>query len=356
MSAFPDIVVDPYLVCLPHNCESLVQLEAFVENLLGWADLLNRGEVNVHFPSACLDGLVESGQYPYGYELKRMTSRFGASHLSEDLVCRVAQRVLERTPTLEERCSINIVLFDEESYRVDPEVYITRLAEQIGWGLKHGLAVMACYQHHNGSRTGFLLASAKSNPAEAFKDEEVRVSAHVEEIDSPADADDWAKVLPVDIDEAMPVAFSRDSILEQLGALRLWGDADSEQDARDAINTRVRELLATGTGNRERVKPYVLGSEFLASARANAFAVRSDLAGILIDSCARIVIDVPKQDVKPFRVSEDSDEQVVRTDGARAWRTHLTKAGPGYRLMLWTLPDGSLEFAKVGPKKELEIH
>jgi hypothetical protein len=355
MAAFPDIVVDPYLVCLPRKCESIEELEAFVQNLLGWADLLNRGDVNVHFPRACLDGLVESGQYPYGHELKRMTNRFGATHLSEDLVCRVAQRVLDRTPTLEERCSISIVVFDEESYRVEPEVYITRLAEQIGWGLKHGLAVIACYQHHNGSRTGFLLASAKSSPAEAFKDEELRVSAHVEEIDSPADADDWAKVLPVDIDEAVPVAFSRDSILEQLGVLRLWGDAELEQDARDAIDTRIKELLDTGAANREHVKRYALGDEFLASARANAFGGRSDLARILIDSCARIVIGVPKQEVKPFRVRETSDEQMLRPDGARAWRTHLTKAGPGYRLMLWTLPDGSVEFANVGPKKELEI-
>lgn len=356
MAAFPHIVVDPFLVCLPRECESLEQLEAFVENLLGWADLLNRGDVNVHFPRACLDGLVECGQYPYGHELKRMTSRFEADHLSEDLVCRVAQRVLDRTPTLEERCSINIVVFNEKSCRVEPEVYITRLAEQIGWGLKHGLAVMACYQHHNGTRTGFLLASAKSDPLEAFKDEELRVSAHVEEIDSPADADDWAKVLPVDIDEAVPVAFSRDSILEQLGALRLWGEAKSEQDARNAIDTRVRELLATGTGNREHLKRYVLGSEFLASARANAFAARSDLAGVLIDSCARIVIGVPKQEMKPFRVSENSNEQVVRADGARAWRTHLTKAGPGFRLMFWTLPDGTVEFANVGSKKQLTIH
>jgi hypothetical protein len=356
MAAFPDIVVDPYLVCLPHNCESLEQLEAFVENLLGWADLLNRGDVNVHFPSACVDGLVEAGQYPYGHELKRMTSRFGATHLSEDLVCRVAQRVLDRTPTLEARCSINIVVFEEESYRVEPEVYITRLAEQIGWGLKHGLAVMACYQHHNGSRTGFLLASAKSEPSEAFKDDEVRVSARVEEIDSPGDADDWAKVLPAQIEESLPVAFSRDSILEQLGCLRLWGDAESEQNALDAISSRVTELLATGTGSRERIKEYRLGANFLASARANAFAARSDLAGNLIDSCARIVIDVPRHEVKPFRVSENSGDQLVRTDGARAWRTHLTKAGPGFRLMLWTLQDGSIEFANVGSKKELEIH
>ena len=356
MASFPDIVVDPYLVCLPQNCEKPEQLDVFIDNLLGWSDLLDRKDVNVHFPESCVDAVIMSGQYPYGHGLKQMASRFGMTHVSDDFVCRVAQRVLDRTPRLEERCLINIVVFEEESFRVEPDVYITRLADEIGWGLKHGLAVMACYQHHNDSRTGFLLASAKSEPSEAFNEEEVRVLARVEEIDSPDDADEWTKVLPSQIEESMPVAFSRDSILEQLGCLHLWGDAESEQDAFDAINTRATELLATGTGNRERVKVYRLGADFLASARANAFAARSDLAGNLIDSCARIVIDVPKHEVKPFRVSENSGDQLVRTDGARAWRTHLTKAGPGFRLMLWTLQDGSIEFANVGSKKELEIH
>ncbi len=355
MATFPNIVVDPYLVCLPSDCKTVEQLDAFIENLLGWADLLNRDDLSVHFPAECLDALVEAEQYPYHHELKRLVSHLGASHVSVDFVCRVAQHVLDDTHSLEKKCSITFALFDDVSCRIEPDIYITRLAARIGWGLKHGLVVMACYKCHHDPSIEFLLASAKSEPEEAFERGEVHVSANVGAIESPTNAAEWEKILPSQFDESMPVAFGRDSILEQLGHIRLWGNADSEENARYAIDARVLELLASGAGNRGQVREYRFGPQFLESARENAFAARSDLAGILIDSCARILIDVPKQEVKPFRISESSDEQTVRDDGAKALRTHLTKRGPGYRLMLWILSDGVIEFANVGPKKELEI-
>ena len=354
MGVFPDILVDPFLVCLPRECHDMEELERFVENLLAWSDLLQRGDVKVHFPMSCLEALVDEGQYPYDHELKQIAARVGAAHLSDDFVCRVAQGVLERTPTLEERCSINVVLFDEQTCRVEPEVYVTRLATKIGWGFKHGLAVIACFSH-SGEDGGFLVASATSPPEEAFRDQEIQVSARVDAIDCADGADKWAGLLPMKVDHSVPVAFSRELLFEHLGCLRLWSEAESPEQARDSISTRVAELLASGSGDRNAVRGFRFGSEFLSSAREHAFGARTDLAMNLIDSCARILIDLPKQPVKPFRVTEKSDVQRVRPDGAIAFRTHLTKTGAGFRLMYWELFDGSIEFANVGTKFELEI-
>lgn len=354
MAVFPDLLVDPFLVCLPRDCHDVEELERFVENLLAWSDLLQRGDVRVHFPMSCLEALVDEGQYPYGHELKQMAARLGAAHLSDDFVCRIAQGVLERTPTLEERCSINVVLFDEESCRIEPEVYVTRLAAKTGWGFKHGLAVIACFSH-SGEDSGFLVASATSPPEEVFRDQEIQVSARVDAIECAEASDKWAGLLPMKVEHSVPVAFSRESVFEHLGCLRLWGDAQSSDQARDAVVTRIEELIGSGTGHREAVKEFRFGAEFLSSARGHAFGTRSDLAMNLIDSCARIAVGLPKQPVKPFRVSENSDKQRVRGDGACAFRTHLTKAGAGFRLMYWELSDGTIEFANVGTKFELVI-
>jgi hypothetical protein len=203
MATFPDIVVDPYLVCLPRDCNDVAQLDQFVENLLSWSDLLRREDVNVHVPQSCLDGLVGEGQYPYGHELKKMASRVGATRLSDDLICRVAQAVLERTPTLEDRCSINIVIFDEESCRVEPEIYVTRLADKIGWGFKHGLAVLACFSRSRAEQR-FLMASATSPPEAAFEGQEIQVSARVEAIDCTGTTCNWAGLLPMEVDPFGP--------------------------------------------------------------------------------------------------------------------------------------------------------
>jgi hypothetical protein len=39
MAAFPDIVIDPYLVCLPRDCNTAEELDSFVENLLASIDV-----------------------------------------------------------------------------------------------------------------------------------------------------------------------------------------------------------------------------------------------------------------------------------------------------------------------------
>jgi hypothetical protein len=238
---------------------------------------------------------------------------------------------------------------------VQPEEYVTRLAVRIAWGLKHALTVIACFQQRSCDQNGFLVASATSLPEEAFQGQEVQISARVEAVDCTDAIEEWAWLLPLNIDHTVPVAFGCESVLKHLGCLRLWGVAESPEQARDAINARVSELLRGGTGDNTSVRTFRFGGEFLASARRHSFGSRSDLATNLIDSCARILLDVPKNPVNPFRVGEHSAEQRKREDGALAHRTHLTKAGPGYRLMYWKLADSTIEFANVGTKFELEI-
>lgn len=356
MAVFPSILVDPYLVILPQDPQEPEELNRFVENLLAWSDLLQRGDIPVFFTDSCLASIIHGGHYPYGPALSKMAKQLGATHLSVDFVCLVAQTILDRTPKLEEHCSINIVMFDEASYRIQPEVYLTRLDANIGWELKHGLAVVACFLRKNSDHTGFLLASATSSPQEDFREMEIRISAHIETIDSPTDAEWWSSILPFDVNQDLPVAFSRDTIFEQIGSLELWGNAESSEGAREAIATKVRELLALGAGDESEAKGFHLGTHFLESTRRNGFGARADLATNLIDSCARIMLKVPKNPIEKFREDERStSRQRRREDGAVAWRTHLTKHGAGFRLMFWELPDGKIELANVGTKFEVEI-
>jgi hypothetical protein len=351
MLAFPDLLVDPYLVCLPRDCADAAELDRFVENLLSWSGLLQRRDVAVHFPGTCLEALMTNGFYPYGHGFRQLAARLGAEHLSADFVCRVAQDVLERTPTLAERCAINIVDFEEHSYQVNPDVYITRLADQVGWGFKHDLAVIGCFQHVGSEAGTFLIVSATSTPEEEFADQELHISVRITAIDCSEKMAEAAAVVPFDIHQAIPVAFNSESFLKGVGCLQLWMGAESPAHARDAINTRVEEILTAGTGERARLKRFQVGAQFLESAKRNGFGTRMNV----IDSCARILLDVPKNSIEPFRVSADSSKQRFRGDGAGAFRTHLTKDGPGYRLMFWQLKDGSIEFANVGPKHELLI-
>ena len=71
--------------------------------------------------------------------------------------------------------------------------------------------------------------------------------------------------------------------------------------------------------------------------------------------CASILADVCGTEILPFRENANSQKQLMRKDGAGAYRVHLTKYGQGLRLMFWRTEIGAIEFANVGRKFELVI-
>jgi hypothetical protein len=77
----------------------------------------------------------------------------------------------------------------------------------------------------------------------------------------------------------------------------------------------------------------------------------------VLETCARIVAGSPKNEVREMRSRSPGGRErpIVRSDGAKAFRTHVSKSGEAIRLMYWQANDGSVEFANIGPKRELEI-
>jgi hypothetical protein len=350
--ALQSIVVDPYLVCLPQNCRTAGEVEDFIDNLISWGELLQREDVKVYFSEHCCDTLLQEEHYPYGHNLKNLMKRFELSELPVDFACSTAQWILDRTPRLEDKCCIGILDFDDASFLVEPAFLTSRLSEALSWSLKHTFSVIAC--HHAASQDEFMLASvgsAEPGDAEENDRDHLRFSVTVIDLDNPEVKINLPLKLPARIEHTMPVAFGRDAVTGRLGSLALWELAQSDMQARDAINSRIKELALSGAADAGAAKPFRVGSRFLDTARTNGFASRLNV----VDSCARILLEIPKKPVKPFRVSEDSETQRTRSDGAKAFRTHLTSDGPGYRLMFWEMADGTIEFANVGPKRELVI-
>jgi hypothetical protein len=243
--------------------------------------------------------------------------------------------------------------FDSDTFVVEPSFVTARLSEALSWSLKHTFSVIAC--HQSKSPDEFMLASAESvdpDDSEENERDELRFSVTLVDLDNPEIKAKLALPLPARIDHAVPVAFGREALIGRLGSLELWKAATSELQVRDAISARIRELEDSGAAQPGTAKQFRIGHQFLGSAKTNGFGSRLNV----VDSCARILVDIPKKPIKPFRVSEQSDKQRTRTDGSKAFRSHLTSDGPGYRLMFWEMADGVIEFANIGPKFELVIH
>ena len=147
------------------------------------------------------------------------------------------------------------------------------------------------------------------------------------------------------------------SLLDGRGCLELWRSAESEQSVREAVDHQIRKLIDENHLDDFHIHQYRLGPRFVDSVRHWGFHNRHDWARLLIESCARLILGIPKQLCEPFRTdARPTARQVSRaSDGAVGWRTHLTKHHEGFRLMFWKSPDGSIEFANIGDKDELVI-
>lgn len=95
------------------------------------------------------------------------------------------------------------------------------------------------------------------------------------------------------------------------------------------------------------VGEFFIGSEFFESLRANAASRDQPRSSVVFETCAKLLAGYPKY-------AESEFDKTRSSDGAEAYRTHITKHHDGLRLMYWKNGD-VIEFANIGPKHELEI-
>lgn len=354
MSNAVQLVVDPYLVCLPNPCTSVNQIEEFVECLLEWSSLVGRQDTEVLISDSVRIALYDDGEYPYEYRLRDLLHKFRFDVADHETICSVAQRLLASTPSLEESVGIRFVDHDEGQTHVVPRHLKARLCNHTQNAFVDMLVLWAFGRRMSPIEEG-VTALASSPPSDGGQEtDHVCIAAEVREAD-------WIDVtwaakasMPYSIDDQFMLADCYRSLRRQLGIWALWNHADDSVGAQDAIEVIIEGLIASGADGKKR-REYRLGASFLSSAKQCGFGNRPDYASLLVESCARIVLAIPKNAVDEFRQSSSSRQQRVRDDGAGAFRTHLTKKGAGFRLMLWELPDGSIEFANVGNKSELVI-
>lgn len=350
------LAVDPYLLCLPNPCNSLEQIEDFVNALLGWSSVLRRKDARVLVSDTTRMALLDDGEYPYQHRLRELLRTHKCQSADHETICRLTQNLLECTPSLEESYGVRAILFDEAKTRVTPSVLVDRLRNNTRAALIEMLVIVSVEQQAaiSSSRGSTVVASAMDDAGREADPLDIHLSSEVHDWSWIGDEHHPLPQFPAAIMAALPIATSHTALLQQFGVWEVWNNAKSEDSAMDAINLCMEELVASGVDGQHRAA-FQLGDRFLESARHWGFGSRSDHARLLVETCARIVLNVPKNTIDEFLEAHSSTRQRRRDDGALAFRTHLTKKGAGLRLMFWKLPGGMIEFANVGDKDELSI-
>jgi hypothetical protein len=354
------IVVDPYLILLPDPCTSSDQLDIYVEGLLNWSDAAFRKDIPIFISDACVNGLYQDAWIPFDGRLRNLLHKFGVDNADEETINLVIKNIFERTPRLEDHLKIRNILFEEESVVISPDLFIKRLGENTSKALSETFALIGVGEQYLKSiQPECFFATNECNEIQENDKLTTAIEVHLIELAPNNNFMVNEADFPKTINHELTVCFGYNHVLTSMDVMEIWDGASSAVRVNDAINRMI--ILHREDGlppDRKEFRTYSLGKRFLESIHAKNFNVRADWARLLVDSCARIILGIPKNDVEEFREDErpQSAQRVRESDGALAWRTHLTKGNEGFRLMFWTTKDGVVEFANVGPKKELIIY
>lgn len=351
MKAVPRVVIDPNLLCFHGACETKEAFEAFAERLVSWAGVIGSSKLQILVSERCIGSLLETNAYPFTYHLRQTIKKFEVDHVSPDLLEKVAQWLLDLRPSFEDEVDTDEVVFHDDKTAIMPEHYLSRLGAECRGEFRHTLVSAALWRSRSEGTDEMFLGSVPDGDA---ADREVKITSTADGF-FRRNGDLVTFEPPNRFEEELLCIFDCNELIAASGALELWNVAKTADDVRRAIEFRVREHQEKGL-HPEKVGPWTIGANFVQSLQTWNFDRVESQAELVIDACARVLLGQPREPLKEFRKSADSKKQMVRDDGATGWRTHLSKRGVGFRLMLWRHGNGTIEFANVANKAECEIY
>lgn len=134
---------------------------------------------------------------------------------------------------------------------------------------------------------------------------------------------------------------------------RVWTMAESSSELHFAISIRALEILVEKnlTLTMDAIKRFKIGSEFMLSLEQNQGIGLGRFSDLVLDVCGQIIASKCNRHIGKM----GRPNQIIRQhDEALGWRVHVTDSHEALRLMYWTIDD-LIEFANIGPKKELYI-
>lgn len=349
-TSFPSILIDPYILHLESHLGSF---DEFIEKITAWSELTAREDIELLFSEQCMEGMYYDGCFPEPHKVRTFyRQKCDDIHIDEKTFCEIVSMVIQSTPSFERKSGHKSAEFEDRSSSITPDI-LSRLKTNTKGRFEKCLHCFSAWIQS--SKSNVAIGSYSCDQLTSF-DGYLNIKSIVNKIETYDTSQSFDYNYPLELDSEHPVYNCFDEILGNIDIIEVWVKARNENAVRDCIEKQISMLAKNGlTGSK---KKYQIGTELVNSLKRWGFDSRDDWARNFIESCARIVLGLPKNEVKDFDKKDATGKRihVVRiADGAKGYRTHLTKGSEGFRLMFWELPDSSVEFANVGDKNELEI-
>jgi hypothetical protein len=337
------ILIDPYVISSYDSINSDQHAENYVKNILEWDNVSKYENVKILISDIVKSALYEDKLYPMHHRLQKIFDKYNVDFADSETICRLFHKVLDRTTSIEDCFGVNATLYEDKDNIIIPEYYINRLTRNLKEAYKDTIVILSVIK--KGLDLNIVIATTVYGECK----DNITVEIEIKDM-GPIQIIE----LPQYIEEEIETIISCKDYIDNVGIYELWKNSTDERGYKKILETI---LLEEGkkSGSTKKMREFEFGAKFKESLENWDILNRKDYTMVLIDTCLRIIMGIPKNYIRPFYENKDKTVQKINSNGSKAFRTHLTKRKAGYRLMLWEHPDKKIEFANVGDKDELKI-
>jgi hypothetical protein len=340
------VVIEPALLAVPPIASSEDEVEAIIDRLSAWSSCLTSGGVlRIAQMSDTTDVLGETNCWPTGPNVTALLELYGLDHVYSPVeVTRLINTILERSITVQMALGFEVTKCTP--YPGQPVAPYQ--APQLEAAGNNTFATLAA-----GVRTsGIFLAPANFQNSNQFRGE-------VQDI-SKSQGISLEITPPFSVFGSVVTVKGPSCVCDALSANDIWNVAQTSIDIHFSILMKMGEIQKSNGQPIaiEKLPAFFVGSDFADSLRANQAGSNSQYGQNVLESCARLILEKPKNAVDPFMKGPRSSnqEQWMRgRDGMLAFRTHVTKKGAGLRLVFWQSATGTIELANVAVHDDLTL-
>lgn len=339
----PVVALDAALLAIPNSASTESEAEAILGRVIDWSACLETDSaIQIAQLSDTADILADVNVLPNSKEIDGLLSMFALKHVytAED-IRRSIDRVLERAPFIRD-------LLGAEAKHVSfcqatPSVlvhYDTSL-RPVGERVLSSAVCASVVRFQDMNDVLFVALGTRISAATS-----VQICCVIDTLDlNPKLENLYA---PVGASGTVKLAWSPQDVALRLSPAALWNRAENCRDLHLAIMLEAFSIMRTMSPDTSlnMIPTFHIGSEFYASVFRNGAGPGGVLADTVRETCARLILGNSKYAIKPLL---KAGKKKKRSDGAFAFRTHVTKHHAGIRLMFWANPGHAVELANIGP-------
>ena len=344
----PSVTIDAGVLAAPLVDATEDRVFEYVETLTDWQRLLEEPWVTVHMSERAAEALLEDGLYPLRGVLDRLFAERGIVEFAANDIARVADALLQTTPSFEETFGLTDVLVSDLS--TEPDLLLAHSPPHVASDLERCLVLTAVLTAHCGwpaSDHALILEPQLGVTA-------VQVEAVIEHLEHCRDDIGGVPLKPERLRATVAVHRTFRDLVSDTDESTVWRAAHTDDTAAKAVRISVykRRVQNGQDPDWEEVPSFSFGDHFRASVTKWSGATSPNLVGRVLRAMAETIDRTNLADTHVLRTGAGGNSPQRTRNGDKAWRRDIDRE---HHLHYWESANGVVEFASIGPHNDFSI-